>query len=176
MRTTIFLDMDGVTANFVKGVCDVTGCSYEKVWREWPKGQYDIKGPLGIAGTDAELFAIIEQKETFWEDLEEFPWSADLYASLSQMGRVYFCSSPTWDANSIAGKHRWLQARFGKDFKDFVYTSHKYLLARPDTILVDDFEDHVNDFVDDTGRARGLLFPSKMNWCPFEGDPVRYVI
>ncbi len=51
--------------------------------------------------------------------------------------------------------------RFGGDFQGYVMTARKHLLAKPGTILIDDYEANVMAFQKDGGKA--VLFPQIWN-------------
>jgi hypothetical protein len=72
---------------------------------------------------------------------------------------------------------KWLQERFGQDFKNYILIPHKHVLARKGVVLIDDTPKKVTEF-----RAAGrngdvpkaIIFPRKWNTpnkqdCP---DPV----
>ena len=85
----------------------------------------------------------------FWTNLPLLPWAKELWAKLNEEypESVYFCTSPSNHPDSSYGKAKWIWKHFKTN--KFVLTNHKYLLAKPDTILVDDtpkklrkFEEH----------------------------------
>ena len=114
---------------------------------------------------------IRESGPKLWENLEPMPWANDLVALARSAGEVMIATSPSLQAASLSGKLSWLQRRFGVKFRDFVISPHKYLLARPQHILVDDTLKHVESF---RKLVTGGPFPSVENGMLTTGqDPYR---
>jgi hypothetical protein len=77
----------------------------------------------------------IKERRLSWRNLPEYSWARDLYDSLIKLGEVVFCTSPSWSPDCPKGKLLWLQDRFGKGFREYVFTNKKYLLAKPNSYL-----------------------------------------
>lgn len=160
MKPTILLDMDGVSTNFLKGVLHAHGRDYTSTIREWPKGEYNIHKVLNIEM--AELWAKIDEQGTsFWEELEQYEWFDKLYEELKKRGNVYFCSSPSLDSSVLPGKLKWIQQRMGYNFRNYVFTNQKQLLANNRTILIDDSPQMCERFHKFGGNV--VLFPQPWN-------------
>lgn len=116
-----------------------------------------------ILGISLEDFweSVNKQRPRLWETLPEYSWFPRLYTNLSKLGEVVFCTTPTIDPRSVSGKLIWLQHRFGRHFRGYVMTEKKYLLAKEDTLLVDDDQDNVNKFLAHGGNA--ILVPQPWN-------------
>lgn len=152
MKPVIYLDMDGVCCNFVKGACEAHHRDYDEVMENWPKGTYDICEVLSI--DPVEFWGVIgAEGADFWWKLEEYPWFHFMYVRLDQISENYgaeqiqFATMPTEDPECAAGKIMWLQDQFGEDFRDFILIPNKRLLARPGAILIDDSEANNKDFL-----------------------------
>lgn len=151
----IYLDMDGVCCDFNKDALTI-----HNRMDLYNNTHYSLSDLMGIS--DKEFWEKISvYGENFWRGLEEYPWFKDLYNELSKIGNVYFLSAPTLDSNCVKGKLLWLQDHFGLNFKRYIFTKHKYLLAKPDNFLVDDFEEQFRGFLDAGGNA--VLFPQSWN-------------
>ena len=142
----------------------------------WPPGQYDIAEVLGM---DRNHFweTINAAGVDFWRQLEPYPWFEELYRELTLRGKVCFATSPTHSPNSATGKMAWLKDRFGSDFKEFIITRRKHYLSRSGTLLLDDSDKQVREFVR-RGSGSAVLFPQIWNSAyPFiEGNRLQYVL
>lgn len=161
--STVLLDMDGVCANFLYGALNVFG--RPDLYSNWPVGVWDMANVLGIDGS--EFYGGLErQGSKFWADLPPLPWLDYLWASLLDLGEkhgfnIVFCSTPIRHASCAQGKVEWLQQRYGRDFTDYILVHDKTILARPNTILIDDLETNVLGFCKAGGF--GILFPAITN-------------
>lgn len=155
MKPTIYLDLDGVCCDFNKAALAIFGREDLILHKD-----YSISKLMGL--TDKEFWEeITKKKENFWRDLEEYPWFDEMYKELKKIGDVYFCSAPTLDPNCVKGKLMWLQDRLGFNFKNYIFIGDKFLLARKDNFLIDDFEDQCKKFGDHGGKI--VLFPQEWN-------------
>lgn len=125
-----------------------------------------------------ELWVPIDaQGAEWWENLEPLPWFAKLWEELQHVStEVVICSSPSLSPYAVPGKIRWLHKHIGPRFRDYVFTSKKYLLAKPGNILIDDLMHNVGPFRAEGGSA--ILFPAPWNdAAPPEGkDIVDWII
>lgn len=154
----IYLDMDGVIVDTMLAVAQLYGVSDRRL-ASWPKGEYNVSKALRLphfTWAGLEKFG-----SSWWRDLPESPDFRDLLTSLRVLGQVIFCSSPGDTPSSLTGKVQWLHHRFGDKFNDYVITHHKYLLARPEAVLVDDYQKNVDDFQRNGGHA--VLVPRPWN-------------
>lgn len=158
-NSTIFLDLDGVAVDFVSAALQLFG--RELCDAAWPPGQYDIADVLSM---DRNSFweSVNGAGVDFWRNLQPYPWFEELYRELSKRGKVCFATSPTYSPHSAAGKMTWLKDRFGSDFKDFVITRRKYHLSRAGTLLIDDSDRNVREFIE-RGSGKAILFPQIWN-------------
>lgn len=152
----VFLDMDGVLCDFVGGVAALFNKPSPQAGDPaQPLHEY-IGVPKGLMWN-----RIAESGAKLWENLEPLPWANDLVALARSAGEVMIATSPSLQAASLSGKLTWLQRRFGVKFRDFVISPQKYLLARPQHVLIDDTEHHVSAFREAGGQA--VHFPSVQN-------------
>lgn len=175
MNPVIYLDMDGVCADFPSAAIASYGQEPGQVfalWKEKYAGKSRDYNVMDLHETDfwkAENF-----DENFWTNLDEYPWFKDLYNNLCTIAPVVFLSSPGNSPYALSGKLKWLQARFGENFQNYIFTSKKHLLARENTILIDDYEFYVNAFREAGGRA--VLFPQIWGCNHHIEDKVDYTI
>lgn len=152
--------MDGVLVDFVRGAARLFDADYDDLVRRWPGGVYDMEKVLGVS--KAKFFSAIDRAgEDFWAGLPAYPYAAELYNHCAAMAPTYILSSPTLDPSSLAGKVRWLQDRFGRDFRDYILTSKKEMCASETHVLIDDHASNVAKFRKRGGH--GILFPALGN-------------
>jgi len=156
----IFIDMDGVLADFSKAALEVHG--RENFWSDNP----ELRGP-GAWGFDEVLYP--GEPSRFWGPLSGMQFwvdllpceHADLIVKLAfQYGEPYVLTSPSKDPYCIPGKEIWLKMWHPELADRMVYTKHKHLLAGPRRILIDDNDNNCNGFV----QAGGLSFTRPQKW------------
>jgi 5'(3')-deoxyribonucleotidase len=151
----IFLDMDGVLANFLKAACFRHNRPYA------PKEivKFDIASHWGISADD--FWAPLCGQE-FWENLEPYEWADDLYKGLKEIAPVTILTAPSRDPGCIPGKFAWLDRHLGVKSYDVIPTGKKHLLARHKRcILIDDSEAKTSKFREYGGSA--IAFPQHWN-------------
>lgn len=164
-KLTFLLDMDGVCVDFITPALNAVG--RPDLIDNWKDNQGNLGELTGLSYGD--IWEKIDGlEESFWRDMKEYPWFWDMYNHLSSLGEVVFCTSPSWDENCPKGKLLWLHDRFGRDFRNYVFTNYKYLLASRRSILIDDTEAQCNSFIkgglDNFGeKGRAILFPQPWN-------------
>ncbi|MBN1663964.1 MAG: hypothetical protein JW943_10215 [Deltaproteobacteria bacterium] len=163
MKPTIYLDMDGVCTDFASAGIQANGHEPSRVFFTWDQSFRGEFHPYKVMGIDRDTYwnAIAQKGEAFWVNLREYEWYPELMNSLSRMGKVIFLTSGAYAPWSLSGKLKWLQYRFGHDFQSYIFTSAKYLLANPRSILIDDYENNVDEFRQNGGKA--ILFPQIWN-------------
>lgn len=173
--TTLLVDMDEVLADFVGGACRVHGWTRDGLEAVWPPGRWSIVEPMGLA--EVEFWRPINAAgETFWTDLDQTPDASRVVDLLLRCcGCDWFVvSSPSFSPSSYSGKVRWLKQFLGDGWCRLVLTNHKHLLARPDTVLIDDSEENIARFRQAGGG--GIIYPSRHNFLHYlAADPVGYV-
>lgn len=150
----IYLDCDGVLANFNKAAFAVIGKDYDEdtklEWNFWR--HYGIK--------DEDFYSKIKGYD-FWYNIEQFPWTKRLISSLSEIGDLYICTAPTDDAQCLAAKWDWLRYKCNLAPDRIIMTSSKDKLAHSKAVLIDDRVLNVRKFIKRNGH--GLLFPNQFN-------------
>ena len=152
----IYLDMDGVVSDAHRAFLKALG--REDLVKDYPAGEFNTYKAAGVS-EKAMWSAVGKAGRELWSKMRVLPWAHELYEKLSEIGDVVFLTSPTWDPESLAGKLEWLQ-RFTKrkDFRDYVVTNRKDLLAGPGVVLIDDRPENCRSFRAAGGRA--ILFPA----------------
>lgn len=154
----IFLDMDGVLANFVQASIEaherpdtheqITDWDYYKAW-----------------GLSTQQFWDKCRGVQFWARLPEYPWAGRLVSKCQQLTETYFLTSPssTGRAECIRGKELWL---LPPQCRNMIPTEHKHLIAAPGRVLVDDSEPNITKWIAHGGIGLGFKQP----WNKFELD------
>lgn len=158
--TTILLDLDGTIVNFCGGVSRLFGKTPEWLDENWTVGIKDVCEALSIK--KSQLWSRVNSTDKFWETLEPYPWLDELMDLLSKED-VHICTSPgICDANAMHGKAKWINKYLGSKFsKNFIFTPNKWMLAKPDRILIDDYDKQCNGFVQHGGLA--IVFAQHWN-------------
>lgn len=164
----IFADMDGVIVNFPKGVEKVLAVDLSELDR------YEIDEYLGIS--TSEFWKAIDEVETFWEDLEPYPWTIDLIEMLLEVsnGNLTIATSPSADPHCACQKLKWIQKHLPAQlYRKVLIGPQKHLLAAPGRVLIDDSPEKTSRFQQAGGIA--ILFPQPYNTGIKEDDMVSYI-
>lgn len=157
---TVFLDMDEVLVDFNKGVFRVFDLPYQyKTF--FPEYHYFAK--IGQTTESLAKYCTFD----FWEKLE---WMQDGHEILRAVTKK-FDTKNIWllttfmpSNESPGGKMMWLEKQLP------VYSNRvilipfgvpKSLLARPDTLLIDDKDKNIDEFV--AAGGQGILVPRPWN-------------
>lgn len=159
MIKTVFLDMDGVITSFRRGVCNALDKPYDYLtmsdkwifWDNWPDVTFEMVNEICTA--------------TFWDNL---PWMHDGHKILRSLfprfnlEQVYLLTTPMPNIESASGKMMWISGNLPVYLKRTIITmAPKSLLARPDTLLIDDKDKNIEEF--EAAGGRGLLVPRPYN-------------
>lgn len=146
----IVVDMDGILANFRKGVSDLFGANL---------GMLDGWNLYRSIGVDLDAFWYkIANEEGFWVNLEKFPYVDELIEMLEKYtSEIIICSHPPRYPESYKGKKKWLEINNLGRYRHFIGNADKGLLAGKNRILIDDYVENVRSFRKKGGK--GILFP-----------------
>lgn len=163
---TVYLDMDGVIANFFQALADRNGVSHWKSIKDIEKALVDIWG------TD------------FFYQIDEFPESDDIVKLVKSVsgGDWGICSSPLRGdmMNSAYWKRVWLDDRnWVPDIEKLIFTGnkHKYAVNRltgKANILIDDKPDNIRRWNDAGGI--GIRFQCDQDDIEYLEDELRRVV
>lgn len=159
MIKTIFLDIDGVLADFRKGVHDAfnkpyfysTLTSKWYFWDDWP----DVSSKMVDAICTME----------FWIELSWMYDGQDILREVTKYFKpeqVYLLTTPMSNVESPTGKWIWVKNNIPKYYKrTIIAQAPKSLLAKPDCLLIDDKDENVEKFIAAGGDA--ILVPRPWN-------------
>ena len=136
-QSKIFLDMDGVLCNFIKGVADTTGEDFTS-----PDLNKKMKG---------KIKAEIEAKGDFWHNLEWQPGGTNLWRYVKSSSPYILSAYAQWDKNCKDGKHSWIKRHLmmPKNRINLVKREEKKLYAVQDgvpNILIDDYIKNIREW------------------------------
>lgn len=163
----VFLDMDGVLADFQGAACKV----HSKLpvadlirLRHWEPQEWLMWKVFGV--TQEKFWQLIDEAPNFWHDMPKTSFCdavVNLARGLTDTVRVL--STPHDNDNSYAGKRHW--CRFNLPGikvtlnEDEPGQSSKALLAKPGRLLLDDSDKNVDAFRAAGGSA--ILIPQHWN-------------
>lgn len=169
----IFLDMDGVLANFTQSAGRVFGKGPEEL--DWSLGHDEAHQIVGVSGPGEFWAAIDKEGPEFWANMDPFPWRDELWDLCESFAPVTIATSPSRKPASSMGKVQWLQKWKGEKFRDYILIPKmKHLLARPLTVLIDDHDKHIEGWSNAGGI--GITFPQPWNYRrEYKDNPIKYV-
>jgi len=166
----IFLDLDDVCNTLAPFVlhsvgCDIGPSDYARYPREHGFNISDAANAmLGEPRyTPATFWASMPR--SIWAEVPESPFFLWLLEACAEaVGRENICiaTSPTKCPESLAGKLEWIHDHFPSWMhRQYAITPRKHLFARPDSLLIDDYEENVRRFEAHGGHA--ILVPRPWN-------------
>jgi hypothetical protein len=177
--TRIFLDLDGVLADWATAAIRAHNRDPKLVLELWPAGVYEMADVIGISG-NALWRPIDAAGAEFWAELEPLPWMFDLFKACTTIAPTTILTSPSKHVSCPGGKTAWLQRHFGSSFRNYLIGPDKAACARRGAVLIDDRDDGCKAFEAAGGHA--VVFPQPWNtehavvpWTDRVG-PVGYVL
>jgi len=156
--TPIFLDVDGVLADFNTGAANACGIPIQPdTFHTW---DWFEKHDISVS----QFWTAIEDTPEFWLKLETYEWAWQLVDLCEQYATVIFCTQPGRCHTGASQKIDWLRRNglmLDRDNDYIVCGDFKHLLARSGGILIDDKPKNVLRFTKAGGKA--LLFPQPWN-------------
>ena len=165
----IYLDMDGVTTNFLLGTRKIHN-NFDS-----PAQQWDWWNDWNL--TTDEFWEKIDSDLEFWYDLEPHDWLDELLIEVEKIDPEYrVLTSPRNTPQCYSGKHYWVEKYLGivTQCRRFCPYGQKAELARPDRILIDDADHNIDSW--ESAGGIGVLFPQPWNTCRHKcSDRMRWV-
>lgn len=174
MIKIVYLDVDDVLADFMGGLHKALDISYDYSNYPYKKGDWNILGYQIMLNNELVTFEQCNDCCTanFWDNLE---WMHDgrdiLRAIMGTLGleKVYLLTTPMPNLESASGKMMWINSNLSVYLKRTIITqAPKHLLARPDTLLIDDKDENVDGFRKAGGKV--LLVPRPWNRAHLQAD------
>lgn len=144
---TIYVDMDGVVADFDAFVLKNLGRTFSH-----------IVGPKG----DSEMWDFLKSVDRLYYILDETSYARELMEMVADTGANVEFLTAIPRRTSIPGaqidKQQWVTERFGDRFKMNIgpYSADKWKWAKPGDVLIDDRADNIEDWIT-KGQGNGIL-------------------
>jgi len=150
----IYLDLDGVIRDFDYGVQKEFNIKFEKTDRE--SFITNIKAELDL--TTSQIWDRMDIE--FVSSLPFTPWAKDLLRIFKPYKPIILTAPSRTNAT---GSQHWIRKRLPSFFYEgrYLIGPCKRACADPQSILIDDYEKHVNEFRANGGHA--ILFPTYWN-------------
>lgn len=167
MIKTVFLDLDDTIADFIGGLHKALGVSYEYSNYLYKKGDWNILGHQIVLNDELVTYEQCDAccNMAFWIDLDWMHDGHDILRAVFDkfsVGQIYLLTTPMPNLKSASGKMIWIHNQIPAYPKRTIITqAPKHLLARPDTLLIDDKDENVDGFREAGGKA--LLVPRPWN-------------
>lgn len=181
MIRRIYLDLDDVLNTLAPFVLNAVGCpigqsDYRRYPREYGFNCHEAANAmLGEARyTQATLWASIPR--SVWVTVPESPfcrWLIDTCESLVGRENICIATSPTKDPECLAGKLEWIHDHLPPWLhREFAITPRKWRFARPDSLLIDDYDENIRLWRENGGVAIQVPRPWNALWAC---DPQQYL-
>lgn len=159
MKPRCLLDMDGVLADFVGGICKVHNLPSPYL----DSSSHGIWDTEVLWGMSATKFWKPANNLEFWINLsktEEADALVSLVSGIFGETNVAILSAPSHDPNCIGGKMTWIN-KYYPQFQDrLIFGGAKEFLAGPGNYLIDDRDRNIDRFVE----AGGIGIPVPRLW------------
>ena len=157
----ILLDMDEVLCDFVGGALTIHGWTWEQFEQKTQPGRWGLPELLGLSKADFWM-PINRMGSQFWTDLVPMPWLYDLIALIEPICLEWkIVTTPSRHPSSAAGKLQWMERYLRTHNQKYDLTNDKSGLANENTILIDDRETTVREFI--AAGGHGIVFPARHN-------------
>lgn len=148
------LDADGIIVDFNRGACELfnkhpSTATRWNFWNDWGMTDQEFWSHLG---------------EEFWANLPftvEGEWIADMVIKKFGVNNVCILTSPCSTHGCVEGKIRWIKKNLPQLRRQFLVGPRKEFCARPDHLLIDDYEENTEAFSLRGGQT--FLFPRPWN-------------
>lgn len=167
----IYVDMDGVLVDMVRGLHDYMKVSYDSSKYHYPKNEYKIF-PYFIKYVQTvhhkefnkQMLYDMCDSHHFWRDLKKEPTADALLSMLDNlvdMKNVFICSYPMAGPDTWSGKVAWVEKNYPQLSRQMILsTAPKSVLAGNNTLLIDDNNENHIEF----GKAGGNSFLVPQPW------------
>jgi 5'(3')-deoxyribonucleotidase len=152
----IFIDMDGVLADFISSAMAVHGATYDAI--TYPRMEWSIAKVLGI--TEDEFWEKIdEMAPDFWPHIPPYEWMELLVDTAATIAPIALLSTPSLHPSCHYGKRQWVDKHLPG--VELILCKSKFLLSKPGRVLIDDNDGNCAKWEAEGGTA--MLFPQPWN-------------
>lgn len=153
MIKTVFLDMDGIITNFNKAVCEKFDLPYPpQTYHFFPEIRKEVNDFCDTS---------------FWQNLEWMDDGHDILRAITDVfepEKIYLLTKMMPNVEAASGKMIWIQNNLPFYSDQVILMTlgvSKSLLARPDTLLVEDCDKYIKEFCEAGGQS--ILVPRVWN-------------
>lgn len=142
----IFFDLDGVLSKFVAAALALHRSPLSEAETRW-----NLWEQMGL--TDAEFWRPLGY--AFWANLDPYPDGMRLFRQVEEIfgpRKIYLYTSPCQTYGCREGKNDWVKKHLPGYEGRTLLGSDKFLVARPDRVLIDDHDKNVDAFAAEGGR------------------------
>jgi len=157
----IFLDMDGVIVDFMRGAHEYHKLPYSSY--PYPVGEWMFTKHLLM--DDHDFWSPLGYK--FWAELPWMPDGHEIWRMIMDLDPV-LCTAPTLHPGCAGGKMQWIKNNLPQMYKRVIITAAKEMCAHPSALLIDDADHNVNKWRANGGVA--ILVPRIWNSRHAEAD------
>lgn len=172
----IYLDIDGVIADFFRAVCRLYNIDPIRAYSEYsPVGEWNLGRVNAFADKVLSNYDIIYRIDTagkqFWEcDIKPYQFSIEYWKRIMSKYKVIFITSPMDVNGYYQGRLNFLRRHFGnKSITNLEITIDKSRHVRPNRILIDDKTENVHEWRKAGGPA--ILYPRPWNEANWRIEP-----
>lgn len=168
---TVYVDLDGVYVDFVRGICEAHG-QENPYLKEENLGVFHMAEMMGLS---EEEFWKPSNNAAFWMNLKIMPDALmvmDLIEKAYDPKDIVIMTSPSGSPECSAGKHHWIINNLPKYKRQFFIGPPKHKAANPSCLLIDDYDNNIDKFRANGGQT--LLVPRlwNSNW---EKNTLKYL-
>lgn len=183
MRTSkkeIFVDLDGVMADFVKDCCLAHGRDnpYEVEGYKCNRFYESENCIRKIFGMTYKEFWEPMNGVPFWENLDVLEPGRKLLSDLEDsFGKknIFFLSTPSSHISSYVGKFKWIDKHFPNYLSKTFLAHDKHRFAHQDAILIDDKIQNCLNFNSAGGLGIAYITKWNENMFSYDGSARHYV-
>lgn len=163
----IFLDVDGILADFVGRACECHGL--ENIYLDKKnEGHHVMHKQMGIT---ADEFWTPLKGSGFWKDLDVLEEGVKVLRFLEEnfgTKNIFFLSKPALDIGYFTGRYEWIHKNFPEYIHRTFLHKDKFIFASDSSILIDDSIENCEVFIENGGVAFLYQQPwnDKGSWHP----------
>jgi hypothetical protein len=138
----VFLDLDGVLVDFVKGACKLHGVENPYL-NPVNHGKYNMETLIHI---DSKIF-FDKMGHDFWANLEWLPDGREIIEAILKYvspEQVTLLTSPIKTLGCTSGKMDWIEKNLPQWKRSFLIGPNKHKIAGPGKLLIDDYDINVD--------------------------------
>lgn len=136
VKPTILLDIDGVTANFVRPVLDAVTALTGKTYTDDDVTEWDMYKALGVSPEVGKAADEVIKTKGFCRSLRLYDGAREGVEELRRFADVYAVTAPFDSDYWMREREQWLVAELGFSRYDIVPTHAKHMVAGD--VLIDD--------------------------------------